>query len=100
MSTNRSEYQKKYMREYRAMMKESGICYDCGLFTHNGRTRCDKCMEKQAKAQKKRDDKKKALMGDAYRDAKAKYIKKWLSENPDKVNEYRKRASERNKMYG
>jgi len=90
---------KDCQRRHRAKRKAEGRCYYCGE-PSGGKTRCEWCRKKMALAQKERDHKKLELLGDDYRQAKREYIKKWLAENPEKVKEYRRRANERNRLYG
>lgn len=90
---------REYMKKYRAMQKELGICYNCGCVVEDGRTRCKECLEKNAKAQRERTRRMLEQYGDDYRRAKNEYMKKWQSENPDKVAVYKSKRTEYNRKY-
>ena len=90
---------REYMKRYRAMQKELGLCYNCGCPAEEGKTRCRYCLDKNAQAQRERTRKMLDKYGDDYRKAKNEYMKKWLSENQDKVDVYKSRKTEYNRKY-
>lgn len=83
-------------RERYEKCKKESICYYCGATT-DGKTRCDWCREKLNKSQRERD--RRMRENSDYAEAKRRYIKKWMSENPDRVEVYKARKYEANRRY-
>jgi len=58
--TDRKEYRREYMREYRAMRKKHHLCTECGeqdAFTMSGHSLCEKCSEKRKRSVSKKGQK-------------------------------------------
>ena len=83
------------MNKYYQYRKENGLCVSCGDRAVPGKTRCVGCLQIAAVKQKQRyrDG------GDAYREAKYRYVKKWQEEHPEKVAVYKSRRTEYNRRY-
>lgn len=80
------------MNKYQQYRKDNGLCIDCAEIAAPGKTRCVKCLRNIAEKQRMRYQD----GGEAYRQARRKYEKKWADKNREHVREYHRKWYEEN----
>lgn len=83
------------MIDLKESRKSMGLCIDCGDRAKPGCTRCVGCLQVIAVKQKMR----RKEMSDEKKAARREYERKWMAENPDRIEVYKSRKSEYNRRY-
>lgn len=75
------------MNNWYQYRKENHLCVNCGEQSAPGKTRCIGCLQNIAAKQRMRYQD----GGEAYRQARREYEKKWADKNRDHVREYHRK---------